>query len=96
LRPSLRAVNRADVRTAVRQGLLWVAIQLGAQVTSSCVPMIISQVKGPEFVALYTVPERILAMVVLLSSMYVQPLWPAYREAIFGGDGKWSRAAFLA
>ena len=89
LRPSFGLATRGQIGEAVRYGSYFVLIQLGNSVTAGCVPIIVAHVVGPQFVAQYTVPERLLALVVMLASMYVQPLWPAYREALVRGDGAW-------
>lgn len=89
LRPTISTVSRKCISEALHQGLGFVAIQAGNSVISSCVPIVITRTLGPEYVAQYTVPERLLALVVMLSAMYVQPLWPAYREALARGDREW-------
>lgn len=89
LRPSPRLASRGEIVGTVRHGLMFVLIQLGNAVSAGAAAIIIAHVAGADRVALYTVPERLLALVTMLVSMYVQPLWPAYREALTRGDVAW-------
>lgn len=96
LRPAPGSVVAAEIRGVAQAGLFFLMIQLGNSVSANCLPIIISHVAGPERVADFSVPERLLALVVMLVSMYVQPLWPAYREALMQGDGAWVRRTYRA
>jgi len=87
--PSLRLISLESIGKALRQGAAFVTVQTGNIIITICVPMIITRVLGTAHVPEYAVPERLLALVVMLTSMYVQPLWPAYREALERGDGAW-------
>ncbi|RVU04253.1 hypothetical protein EOE18_12195 [Novosphingobium umbonatum] len=89
IRPSLGWLSWASIGQALRQGAAFMTVQTGNIVISVCVPMVITRVLGTAHVPEYAVPERLLALVVMLTSMYVQPLWPAYREALERGDGAW-------
>lgn len=89
LRPAPRGIKTSEIRSSTRAGMSFLVIQLGNSVTASCVPIIVAHVIGPNVVAQYSVPERLLALVVMLTAMYVQPLWPAYREALVRGDIEW-------
>lgn len=89
LRPSPAHVRLAEIGAATRAGGMFLFIQLGNSVMIGSVPIVIAHTAGPTAMAQYAVPERLMAIVVMLVSMYVQPLWPAFREALTRGDGRW-------
>src|SRR5208282_4301012 len=47
-------------------------------------------------VALYAVPQNLFSSVSTVVSMAINPLWPAYGEAITRGDVAWVRRTFFA
>jgi len=55
---------------------------------------IIARTLGAVNVPEYSIPQRMFAVVTMMSGMLVAPLWPAYGEAISRGDIKWVRHTF--
>lgn len=91
LRPGLRFVSGEVVRRIARLGLLFFILQLAASIAFSADNLIIARTLGAVRVPDYAVPQRMFALISMLSAMMLTPLWPAYGEAISRGDTQWIR-----
>jgi len=89
--PSRHAVKRGAMREVVQTGALFLVLQLAAAIAYNVAPLVIAQTLGAAAVPQYSVPERLFALISMIVSMALQPLWPAYREAIMRGDSAWVR-----
>jgi O-antigen/teichoic acid export membrane protein len=91
LRPSRELVSRDVISQIARLGGLFFVLQVVVAVSYSADNFIIARTLGAVNVPDYSIPQRMFALVTILSSMLVAPLWPAYGEAISRGDVKWVR-----
>lgn len=89
--PRLASAHLKAAVEVMHAGLLFLMLQVAAALTYSSASVIIAQMLGAAEVATYAVPERLFGIVTLVTSMALQPLWPAYREAIVRGDSAWVR-----
>ena len=89
--PAPSAVQVAAAREVMRTGLLFLLLQVAAAITYNSTSIVIAQLLGAKAVAAYAVPERLFSLITMIVSMALQPLWPAYREAIVRGDTAWVR-----
>jgi len=91
LRPSLRLVSRDVISQIGRLGGLFFVLQIVGAVASSADNFIIARMLGAVNVPEYSIPQRMFALIVMMSGMLVAPLWPAYGEAISRGHIHWVR-----
>ncbi len=91
LRPSSASVSRATCLVVGSTGAQFFLLQLAASITYSSDSFLIAQLLGADAVAQYAVPEKLFAMLSIVVSMALSPLWPAYGEAIARGDHDWVR-----
>ena len=91
LRPGLPFVSGEVVRRIARLGLLFFILQLAASIAFSADNLIIARTLGAVRVPDYAVPQRMFALISMLTAMMLTPLWPAYGEAISRGDTPWIR-----
>lgn len=91
LRPSLRLVSRDSVSQIARLGGLFFVLQVVAGAAFSADNFILARMLGAASVPEYAIPQRMFALVTMMSSMLVAPLWPAYGEAISRGHIAWVR-----
>lgn len=91
LAPDYRVVSRRMIGRMARIGLLFFLLQLIISVAFASDNIIIAQLLGASAVATYAVPEKMFALITSLIVLAVNPLWPAYTEAIARGDDKWVR-----
>jgi O-antigen/teichoic acid export membrane protein len=91
LRPSLTLVSREVISEIARLGGLFFVLQVVLAISFSADNFIIARMLGAVNVPEYSIPQRMFALVTMMSSMLVAPLWPAYGEAISRGDMHWVR-----
>lgn len=95
LAPTPAAVSRRAIRGIALLGLKFFVLQALGAVIFGLDATIIAQLAGAQAVASYAVPERMFAVVSLLLGMVLQPLWPAYGEAIARGHHAWVRRTLI-
>lgn len=91
LRPSLRLVSKDAISQIARLGGLFFVLQVVVGIAFSADNFILARMLGAASVAEYAIPQRMFALVTMLSGMLVAPLWPAYGEAISRGHIEWVR-----
>ena len=94
LRPTLAAISASDVSALFRVGFLFFILQLCAALTFATDNLILAAVLGIDAVPTYAVPARLFGCIGLAVAIAVQPLWPAYAEALERNDLAWIRRAF--
>jgi O-antigen/teichoic acid export membrane protein len=95
LAPNRNVVSGQTIGRMARIGLLFFVLQLIISVAFASDNIIIAQLLGASAVATYAVPEKMFALITSLIVLAVNPLWPAYTEAIARGDNKWVRKTFI-
>ena len=93
-RPSLQAVSRRRIRDISGIGLQFLLLQICAAVLNGADALILAQLLGPESVAEYGVIARLFGLIAQVTSLQVQPLWPAYGEAKARHDWSWIAATY--
>lgn len=93
-RPNISCCASSPMRGLLHAGLLFFVIQVSMAVSYQADNLIIAHFLGAETVPSYAVPSRLFSLVLILLSVLMSPLWPAYTEAIGRGDRDWIRRAF--
>jgi O-antigen/teichoic acid export membrane protein len=96
LRPKLGLVSRDVISQIARLGGLFFVLQVVVAVSFSADNFIIARILGAVNVPEYSIPQRMFALVTMMSAMLVAPLWPAYGESISRGDMAWVRRTLRA
>jgi O-antigen/teichoic acid export membrane protein len=91
LRPGWGEVSRDALSQILRLGGLFFVLQVVVAISYSADNLIIARTLGAVNVPEYSIPQRMFALIAMLSGMFVAPLWPAYGEAISRGDMLWVR-----
>ena len=94
LRPRLRAATSATASRVVRSGGLFLVLGLAVAVGYESDLVVLSRVLGPEAVTAYAAPMRLFALMPMIASFLITPLWPAYGDALARGDVAWARTTF--
>lgn len=74
-------------------GLIFIILQFFSLITNYADNIIISRVLGVSYVAKYEVVRK-LFMLSFVTQFLIQPLWPAFKEAIVKNDLKWVKYTF--
>lgn len=91
LRPRWALFTRTAARRVAATGALFFVLQVTVAVAYTSDSLVIAQLLGASAVADYAVPEKMFGLITLALAMVLQPLWPAYGEAIARGDHAWVR-----
>jgi O-antigen/teichoic acid export membrane protein len=94
LLPSWRAFRLSAAKKILSLGLLFFVLQCAMVVAYTSDNIVIAQVMGAAAVAAYAVPQKLFGPVSQVFSMAINPLWPAYGEAIARGDVAWVKRTF--
>lgn len=91
LRPSWKLVSGDVISQIAKLGGLFFVLQVVVAVSFSADNFIIARELGAVNVPEYSIPQRLFALITMMSGMLVAPLWPAYGEAISRGHIGWVR-----
>lgn len=82
------------LRRMLKTGFLFFLLQLAAQLNLGIDPLIVNQVMGSAAVATLTIVQKPFDLLAGSLLLLLQPLWPAYREALVSNDIPWIRKTF--
>lgn len=94
--PSRRAFSASSALKIFKLGLLFFILQCAFTLGFTSDNIVIDQILGAVAVAVYSIPQKLFSFVAQVVSMAINPLWPAYGEAIARGDIDWVRRVFFA
>ncbi|HVW70194.1 MAG TPA: oligosaccharide flippase family protein [Steroidobacteraceae bacterium] len=94
-RPSLRLARVRHMRELMRSGALFFVIQVGVAAAFASDNVIIAQILGASAVAQYSVASRLFDGVVMISALFMNPLWPAYADAHSRADFGWIKSTLI-
>jgi O-antigen/teichoic acid export membrane protein len=94
LRPAFGCFHRALASKLARAGATFFGIQMLATLLTPFDNILIGHVLGPATVAQYSVVWKLIYLASMVPIVFVQPLWPAYSEALARGDNEWVRLTF--
>lgn len=86
--------HRTLIADMLRIGLLFFFLQLTAQLNYGIDPLIVNQVVGSAAVAALAIVQKPFDLLSVFLLLLLQPLWPAYREAVATGDIPWIKSTF--
>jgi O-antigen/teichoic acid export membrane protein len=95
LLPSWHAYSATSAHKIFKLGIMFFVLQCAFALSFTSDNIVIDQIMGAAAVALYAVPQKLFGFVSSVVSMAINPLWPAYGEAIARGDVAWVRRAFF-
>ena len=95
LRPRLRFATKASFLRIATPGLLILISQLGDMAIQYSSNIIIASNLGPSIVPQYAIAYSIFMLGQSVAFDFLQPLWPAYTEALARGDRGWVVSTFL-
>lgn len=82
------------IRPMMRVGMLFFLLQVAAALNVGIDPLIVNGVLGPAAVTDLAVVQKPFELLGVFLLLLLQPLWPAYREALSSGDIGWIRNTF--
>jgi O-antigen/teichoic acid export membrane protein len=94
LLPSLSAYRSAAAGKILRMGLMFFVLQCATTLAFTSDNIVLTQVLGAAAVAIYAVPQKLFSFSSQLLNIGMQPIWPAYGEALARRDFAWVRKTF--
>jgi O-antigen/teichoic acid export membrane protein len=95
LRPKFRSASWGATKNIGRLAILFLVLNLAVALAFQSDNLIIAHILGPEAVAQYSVPQKLFGLITLVMATLIEPLWPAYGEAIGRGDGGWVQKTLI-
>lgn len=92
--PNWNYFNLSASKKLVGVGIVFFLLQIFTLVGNSADNIVIAQILGASAVASYAVTKKVF-MTVQISQYIIQPLWPAFGEAIAREDYAWARRALI-
>lgn len=90
LRPSFKFFNLEIGKGLVRSGLIFFLLGLFTLLANTSDDIVITQTLSPSAVAGYEIVKK-LFLFSMFSQYIIQPLWPAFAEAMESGDIAWAK-----
>lgn len=87
--PSIKYVDTKYIRDLWNLGAKFFIIQVQQIVLYQATNILISHISGPESVTQYNIAYKILNVVVMIYTIILNPLWPAYTDAYARNDYFW-------
>jgi O-antigen/teichoic acid export membrane protein len=94
-RPAFALAKSSYGLELARSGGLFFVIQIAGTVAFASDILIIAHVLNPQAVAQYSVVARLTDGLVMVSALFLTPLWPAYGDAFVRGDDRWIRKTLV-
>jgi O-antigen/teichoic acid export membrane protein len=91
LLPTRQLVSTSVISEIAKLGGLFFVLQVVVAVSYSADNLIIARTLGAVSVPEYSIPQRMFALITMMSGMLIAPLWPAYGEAFARGHMDWVR-----
>ncbi len=91
LRPRWKSVDLLAAQHVMKVSLLFFVLQIAIALGYQSDTLVIARFLGVDQVTQYAVPMKLFALTGLFLSFFLNPLWPAYREAITRRDMVWVR-----
>lgn len=87
--PSIKKIDRACVGDLFNLGYKFFIIQIQVVVFTQSANFLISNISGPNDVTTYSIASQYLGVTMMLYSIILTPLWPAFTEAFAKNDYGW-------
>lgn len=89
--PSIKSINTSYIKDLWNLGVKFFIIQIQQIVLYQATNLLISHIESPEAVTQYNIAYKILNVVVMVYTIILTPLWPAYTDAYTKKDFKWMK-----
>lgn len=92
--PSIKAINTAYIKDLWGLGIKFFIIQVQMIVLYQATNILISHIAGPESVTQYNISYKLLNVAVMIYTIILNPLWPAFTDAYTKKDYSWMKIMY--
>lgn len=89
--PNIRCIDKRYIRDLWNLGFKFFFIQIQVVVLYQCTNILISNVSGPNDVTSYNIAYKYMSVAMMLYTIILSPLWPAFTDAYTKKDYGWMR-----
>lgn len=89
--PSIEAINKSYVKDLFSLGYKFFLIQVQVVVLFQSTNILISNVSGPNEVTYYNIAYKYLGIAMMIYTIFLSPLWPAFTDAYTKKDYTWMK-----
>lgn len=89
--PSIRTFNKKYIKNLFQLGVRFFIIQIQMLILYQSTNILISNISGPEDVTTYNLAYKYLGIAMMVYTILLQPLWPAFTDAYAKKDFVWMR-----
>lgn len=89
--PSIRAIDRKYIKNLFNLGFKFFFIQIQVVVLYQCTNILISNVSGANEVTSYNIAYKYLGIAMMVYTIILAPLWPAFTDAYTKKDFTWMK-----
>ena len=89
--PSIKSINKSYIKELFGLGYKFFLIQIQVVVLYQSTNILISNVAGPNEVTYYNIAYKYLGIAMMIYTIFLSPLWPAFTDAYTKKDYKWMK-----
>lgn len=94
VRPSFSAFRKSIIRDIFSLGLKFFIIQIQLIIMYQATNILISNVSSPDYVTYYNIAYKYIGAAMMVFSLVLGPLWPAFTDAYTKKDFSWMNAIY--
>lgn len=92
--PNIHYIDRKYAKELFTLGYEFFLIQIQGVVLYQCTNILISRLSGPEYVTAYNIAYKYLNIALMVYSIVLTPLWPAFTDAYTRKDFIWMKSIY--
>ncbi len=89
--PNINCIKKIYIKDLFGLGVKFFIIQIQIVVLYQCTNILISNVSGPEDVTAYNIAYKYLGIAMMIYTIIISPLWPAFTDAYTKKDFNWMK-----
>lgn len=89
--PNIKAINKSHIKELFGLGYKFFLIQIQVVVLYQSTNILISNVAGPNEVTYYNIAYKYLGIAMMIYTIFLSPLWPAFTDAYTKKDFSWMK-----
>lgn len=92
--PSIKSINTQYIKELLNLGIKFFLLQIQVVILYQCTNILISNVSGPNDVTAYNISYKYLGIAMMLYTIILTPLWPAFTDAYTKKDFTWMKNTY--
>lgn len=92
--PSISSINKVYIKELWGLGSKFFFMQIQIIVLYQCTNFLISNISGPESVTSYNIAYKYLGVAMMIYTIILSPLWPAFTDAFVRKDYSWMKNVY--